>query len=169
MSAFKLFFFSAPHTPYTRAHALTRTHTVIPDFTAGSLSVMHLYHPPPFTQQRTERQSFNVNLHKLFNSTTRVGKSRGCALIRRQLRLCFSRLTLFLNLLLLLLSAAAPSAFRFPPQLQATQILTVVKILSRGMRPRFQSQIIPPAKKASVFLLRCCASLRAFLDAGAFE
>lgn len=62
------------HGQRTHTHCSSRLYRRIL-FCHASLSSFQL----TALQKRTERQSLNINLHKLFNSNMRAAKSRGCA------------------------------------------------------------------------------------------
>lgn len=147
------------HGQRTHTHCSSRLYRRIL-FCHASLSSFQL----TALQKRTERQSLNINLHKLFNSNMRAAKSRGCAgILASPPSMSFPSLTLP--------QPPPPSALQassFSPVLPESQILTEVKILSRCMRLVSSRKFFSPYK-ASLFLQRYRASPRAFLDADAFE
>lgn len=84
----------------------THTHTVVPDFTAGSYSVMHLYHPSsllPYRSAQNDRASTSIYISSL-TPTCELQKAEDALASSRLLHLCPSRPLLSLSLLLLRLS-----------------------------------------------------------------
>lgn len=155
MSAFKLLFFFAPH-----KHTLTRTHMHTHDHHSAHTVSPRLYHRILFCRASFNslparsriQQSFNSNLHKLFNADIHDSqKSRGCAHIRAFPRCVFppNCPTLSLDLLRLppFSSCKSPKsrAGKHPQPPHATRL-------------RFQSQIIRPTDTRLFLLRRRCLS-----------
>lgn len=86
------------HTHGQRTHA----HTVVPDFNAGSYSVMHLYHPSsslPYRSAQNDRASTSIYISSL-TPTCELQKAEDALASSRLLHLCPSRPLLSLILLL---------------------------------------------------------------------
>lgn len=172
MSAFK-----TPLLRHTQTHARARARTDIAHTHTRSHSGPRLYRrilschasltafpaPLPYSRAQNDSARTSVYINALTPTyTTCENKAEDALASARLLRVFSPRPTLSLDLL------RFPA---FPPRVaKSPQILTEVNILNHCMCLRFQSQIIPSRdKKPLFFLLRCRSSLRAFLDAGAFE
>lgn len=166
MSALKLLF---PAT-HTGAHTRTPTHTYTHSsprlyrrilYSHASLAASRL---TPL-QQSTKRQSLNINLSIYINSLTppdELQKPEDALASALLVRVFFPVPPSPSS------SSCGSSDLQLSPLQAVSQILTKVNILSPCMRLRFPDKL-SVLQKASLFLLRCRASPRAFLDAGAFE
>lgn len=114
MCAFKLFFFFCITHKHRHSHARpthAHTHAVVPDFTAGSYSVMHLYHPSsslPYRSAQNDRASTSIYISSL-TPTCELQKAEDALASSRLLHLCPSRP--LLSLILLLLRLSKPPVF----------------------------------------------------------
>lgn len=158
----------------TRRHARrTRAHTVVPDFTAGSRSVIHLYHTPsslPYSGAHNHRARTSIYMKSL------TPPYYGCIEEKMRSRLGSPSVRAFppfphtlphprLLLRLCLWLSASLQSNHSPTSRQRYK-----DPYSRFMRLPFPIANSPsPQKKSLLFLLLCRACLRAFLDAGAFE
>lgn len=149
-----------------------RTHTLLaPTLPQDPILSSIFAQPPsslPYSGAPNNRASTeNINLHELLNSNMRVAKNQRMHLHPRVSFVCVRAFPPSHPL-----PRPPPSAHpasSFSPELPESKILTEVNILIAAACVSVSKRKLSVQQKASLFLLWCGASLRAFLDAGAFE